>query len=163
MKTRASEFVLLLAAATIPAISATVPTKVAGVTASGCPEVAPGRAPVFVGQELERLLTIFGTEDESAESWISKYLLDFLTENPCVFFEVMKQHPDSFDLWLKELDRNSFEDRGGCMDLECFRKSYIDATEHTVPYDLRAKPELLKMFERLLSRLKEIKVTHHRI
>lgn len=127
----------------------------------GCTDTAPGRTPVFVRPELERLISLFGTGGEEADQWISTYCLYFVEDNACLFFSVMSERPGAWERWLKELDRNSFEDRGGCSNLECFRQRAIGTLETVGLYELRNNAEFRAMLQRLLKRLKEIKVTHN--
>jgi hypothetical protein len=148
----------VLASAVSHGISGTPPNKVADPETSACPEIKPGKAPIFIRQELERRLSLFGSVGEETDSWVSTYCLDFAQDNACLFFSIMRQHADLFERWLKDLGKNSFEDHGGCTDLECRRQRTINSLRTIAFYELTNKPELRAMLERLIGRLTEIKV-----
>jgi hypothetical protein len=137
-----------------------LPTKTPAASIDGCAETPPGEGQVFIRRDLERFISVFKTAESDDAWWISDYFLDFIEDNSCLFLSVMKEHPDAFESWLAKLDWNSFVDRGGCLDVECHRQRAISTLENVGLYNLRDKPDLRRMLERVIMRLKGIKVRH---
>ncbi len=135
-------------------------TKTPASSIDGCAETPPGEGQLFIRQDLERFISLFKTAESDDAWWISDYFIDFVEDNSCLFLSVMKEHPDAFERWLAKLDWNSFVDRGGCLDVECHRQRAISTLEDVGLYNLRDKPELRRMLERIIKRLKEITVRH---
>ena len=134
--------------------------KTSAPSGNVCPETPPGESSIFIRQDLERVISVFKTAEGPGAWWISDYFIDFVGDNACLSFSVMKQHPDTFETWLGDLARTSFEDRGGCVNVECRRQAAISTLQTVGLYALRDKPELRQMLERLLKSLREIKVKH---
>lgn len=119
--------------------------------------------PIFTRPELERFVSLLGRVSADSAWWISDFFCEFLESQPTVFFSVMQEHPDAFETWLGTLEENSFVDRGGCLDRECFRQRMLSRLDTILLFkqlDDRIPEDMLR---RVRLRLEEIRVQRRQI